>query len=191
MKTCNKCKVEKSLELFSKRRREKDGLQRSCKTCYNAYKRAYRKANIEAELEYGKTYREANRERIAIYNKAWTEANRDKAAAGKRKWSRENPEKVAACTKAYRTANAGKVNALTAKRRAAKIQRTPSWACLDNIKEFYTCAKELEELTGIEFHVDHIVPLLGKFVSGLHVALNLQILTAHDNICKNNSFEVG
>ena len=113
-------------------------------------------------------------------------------------WRAVNPEKSILHNKArhakkmeWQKAHPAITNAKAARRRAAQLQRTPSGACFDSIKEFYTCAKDLEELTGIEFHVDHIIPLQGKLVSGLHVASNLQILTATENISKSNTFQVG
>lgn len=70
-----------------------------------------------------------------------------------------------------------------AKYAAAKLERTPIWAELDLIKEFYNrCPKG--------HHVDHIVPLQGELVSGLHVLNNLQYLTAHDNTSKSNTFTI-
>lgn len=76
------------------------------------------------------------------------------------------------------------------KRRAAKIQRTPAWADLDAMRDMYDRAHALTEETGAEYHVDHIYPLQGKLVSGLHVHNNLQILTASENSKKRNHFEV-
>lgn len=64
-------------------------------------------------------------------------------------------------------------------RKALKLSRVPSWANLEKIKDiYYNCP--------IGFHVDHIVPLQGDFVSGLHVENNLQYLTAKDNLTKHN-----
>lgn len=85
------------------------------------------------------------------------------------KWDRENPAKR---------------NALTAKRRAAKLQRTPPWADLKAIEAIYTRAQLLGE------HVDHVIPLQGAYVSGLHVAENLQCLPASENSRKSNKFDV-
>ena len=87
--------------------------------------------------------------------------------------------------------NKGKRNAITAKRNAFKLQRTPVWLTKEHyeqIADFYKKAKKLDALTGVKHHVDHIVPLQGKNVSGLHVPWNLQILTAVENCSKRNSF---
>lgn len=75
--------------------------------------------------------------------------------------------------------------------RASNLQRTPAWADHDAIAEVYRRAKMLALTTGVIHHVDHVIPLRGKMVSGLHVANNLQILTGADNLAKSNHFEVG
>lgn len=61
-------------------------------------------------------------------------------------------------------------------------ERTPSWADKKEIVEFYRhCPKG--------YHVDHIIPLNGKTVSGLHIRSNLQYLPAEKNLRKSNKFE--
>ena len=60
----------------------------------------------------------------------------------------------------------------------------------DEIHAIYLECQRITQSTGIQHHVDHIVPLNGKSVTGLHVPWNLQILTAVDNIRKSNNFEV-
>ena len=89
----------------------------------------------------------------------------------------------------WRRNNKDVVNSWTAKRNANKLQRTPSWLTkehLEEIKEFYVMAKELEDVFPWKQNVDHIVPLQGTTVSGLHVPWNLQILSAKANIEKGN-----
>ena len=72
-------------------------------------------------------------------------------------------------------------NARGAKRRSAKLQRTPPWSEIEDIQEFYMNCPE-------SYHVDHIIPLQGNMVSGLHVLSNLQYLTAEENLKKGNKF---
>ena len=80
----------------------------------------------------------------------------------------------------------GVVRAEGAKRRAAKIQQSPTWADQKEIKEIYKEAVLITKATGIKHEVDHIVPLRGKNVRGLHVASNLRIITASENRKKSN-----
>lgn len=97
-------------------------------------------------------------------------------------WALSNPEKIAA----YRIKQ--KINgaeaARAAKRRAAKIKATPQWADLDEIKNVYLEAKYFG------MHVDHIIPLQGKTVCGLHVWDNLQLLDPVENLRKGNRFAI-
>jgi hypothetical protein len=78
----------------------------------------------------------------------------------------------------------------TAKRRAAVDQQLPEWADLEAIKAVYQQAREITKLTGVQHHVDHIIPLTGKTVSGLHVHNNLQVIPARENLRKHNRYEV-
>lgn len=66
------------------------------------------------------------------------------------------------------------------KRIADQKNRTPCWSDLDKIKEIYQKAQKM----GPDFHVDHVVPLSGKTVSGLHIPENLQIIPAKENLLK-------
>lgn len=73
-----------------------------------------------------------------------------------------------------------------AQRRAAKLLRAVSWADRGAIAAIYAQAAEMTRATGVQHKVDHVIPLRGRNVSGLHVETNLQILTKRDNARKSN-----
>lgn len=81
--------------------------------------------------------------------------------------------------------------AAVAKRRSIKLRATPRWADYGEILAIYEKARRMTEETGIQHHVDHIVPLIHPKVCGLHVHGNLQVLTATENCSKSNKFEIG
>ena len=87
--------------------------------------------------------------------------------------------------------NRAKMNAKFNKYKACKLQRTPSWdpeASLITAK--YQLAAMLSRKTGIPHHVDHIIPLQGRKVSGLHVFSNLRVIPGTDNVKKSNKFPI-
>lgn len=73
---------------------------------------------------------------------------------------------------------------------ADKMQRTPAWAGLKKTEMVYEEAYLMSAFMAEPWHVDHVIPLRGKLVSGLHVHTNLQILTGLENMKKRNMFEV-
>jgi hypothetical protein len=104
-----------------------------------------------------------------------------------KKCTTEDTNKKRSRDSKYAKQNRPKRNALAAKRKAIKLNRTPPWLNqkhLEQIEELYTIAKMFKMYTGQEYHVDHIVPLQGKNVSGLHAPWNLQVLPAKENMSK-------
>ena len=175
-KICTKCKEEKPLEDFSKKANDKENLRSGCKLCDNALY---------------KTWYEANKKRKGVTNKAWREANKELRATTNKAWYKANKERVTATTKEWSKANRGRKNAAGAKRDAAKLDRTPPWLTKEDyqcIAAIYVEAARRTKETGIPHEVDHIIPLQGQTVSGLHVPSNLQILTKSENCRKSNSF---
>lgn len=84
--------------------------------------------------------------------------------------------------------NNDRINERKARRRAIECQAVVSWGNQEKIREIYRESKRLEQLDGIKRHVDHIIPIQGKNVCGLHIETNLQILTELENKRKGNSF---
>ena len=105
-----------------------------------------------------------------------------------RKFKSNHNEKSKLDRLKYRTSEKGKLTKLrtdrvaSSKRRASKLQRTVPWSNLEEIANFYkACPKG--------YQVDHIIPLQGENVSGLHVLNNLQYLTRSENASKGNKYE--
>jgi hypothetical protein len=137
--------------------------------------------------------KEKNRLKIA----KWRAENPDKVKAQRDayqpKWQEANREKTREYAKAWRDANPAKVREQTASKKAAKKRALPSWAkgnkaIVFELECVYAYAKALNDC-GLDYHVDHIVPLQGKVVRGLHLPWNLQVLPAVENIRKRNHFD--
>ena len=153
------------------------------------YDAIYRKNNLEKCRAATRKWGKDNAQLCCDRTKAWRKANPEKKKALNKKWAEENPEKVVASAKKWRQNNLWKGCADTAKYNAAKIQRTPKWANLKKIERIYQLAQWASKFTDEPLEVDHIIPLRGKNVSGLHVENNLQILTKSENCAKGNRYE--
>lgn len=150
------------------------------------------KKTKEDEREYRRGWREKNREKKRADNRAWELANPEKAKASKEKYANANREKKNRRARVYHSENPHLRLAYTRKRQAAKQQRTPPWFNADHLwmtKEAYALAKIREKIFGFKWHVDHIVPLQGKTVSGLHVPWNLQVIPEKVNYQKGNRWQ--
>jgi len=156
--------------------------QRSAKRAYD-HKRYLRLR--EQTLQRTGAYRLKNpelaRARVAACQKAKPEVGRT--------WVKRNSEKHRAWVRRWDKAHQGIKNAIGAKRRAAQMQRTPAWSDPKDVEMIYMAA-EVAKVTWPDVEVDHIIPLQGENVSGLHVPLNLQILPMVHNRSKGNAFHI-
>lgn len=106
-------------------------------------------------------------------------------------WRQENPDYMKKYLTNYYIKNKPRYFAYAASRRAQKNKATPDWLTdtqLNEIQQFYWLAQDLKLVTGECYHVDHIVPLKGENVCGLHVPWNLQVLPADINLSKGNKY---
>ena len=159
MKTCTKCHEVKLFVDFHKDKTHVDGYRSFCKACVSKYQRGYNVVN-----------KAKNNARVI----AWIEANRDKHNAKCARWAKSNPDKI---------------NARTARRYATKTNATPAWLTADEkwmIVEAYDLAKLRSKVLGGKWEVDHIVPLRGRAVMGLHVPWYLQVVPMRQNRRKSN-----
>lgn len=101
-------------------------------------------------------------------------------------WRRANPERLAAQKRRHHQANRGYYHSLKSLRERDVLQACPAWADRRAINAIYAECRSTTMQTGIPHHVDHIVPLRGKTVCGLHVPWNLQVLPAAENLRKSN-----
>lgn len=152
-------------------------------------KKLYYLKNRDKCLARSKQQRLANPDKTRAYNRQYAARNREKLRANRDKWKQNNPDLHKKAQQEWTRNNAGSVNANTKHYKLRKKQRCPKWLTdeqREQIKEFYIIAKELRWLSDEPLEVDHIVPLNGRDVSGLHVPWNLQILTKSENARKRN-----
>lgn len=159
IKFCPGCQQDKPVELFSKRVGQKDGLQPRCKVCCAAATKAWKSANKDANYEI---------------NKRWFSQNKESLRINSRKhYQKHKASELTRCAEKRVSRNLSRNTALSKKYKS-------------EIKNFYWMAKDLELVSGQRYHVDHIVPLQGDNVCGLHVPWNLQVLPADINLSKGN-----
>jgi hypothetical protein len=120
-------------------------------------------------------------------------AANEQVKSTRRESYQKHKEAALLAKKIYRTENKGKINALCAARKTAIKQRTPQWLNafdLLKIRCMYQLASMYTRENNESWHVDHIIPLQGALVSGLHVPNNLRVIRGLDNIKKKNRYEV-
>jgi hypothetical protein len=156
MYTCNRCKISKEKEKFPPRKANKN--KGIDGTC--------KECHTFLSVQY---YHAKKQEGINL------NSNRQKY---KQEWYHKNKERLAP------------IHLHNCRKRQSQVKiATPKWLTKEQenaILDVYKKAKELEKKDGIKRHVDHIIPLQGKTVCGLHVSWNLEVLTSKENISKGN-----
>ena len=182
MKKCKTCGQEKPLSDFYIRK--ESGRHRSeCKSCQNKSASKWARENPEKRRAVALKWAKENYDYIRA-NKA---KYRAEDPLKMRKWERENPEKMKACRARWNAANKDRKAEHTATRRSRQRQAMPAWADRFVIAEAYRLARLRTEIFGFQWEVDHIVPLAGKTVCGLHVEHNLQVIPMSTNRRKSRS----
>jgi len=170
-------------------------VQRSCRECKADITHTYgpkrgRKCQ-ECHAAYMHDYRIKNATKISEMKKAWAERNAEHKATMDREYAAKHPEKRIAARRKWAQANPGVDRAAKARNRAERSKRVPAWLSEEDkwlIAEAYALAALRTEVFGFSWHVDHVVPLKGKIVSGLHVPWNLQVIPWADNLRKGAKF---
>jgi len=113
----------------------------------------------------------------------------------RRQWAENNKDKRTEYERRWRENNVGTSKYLGYLYRRRKRAAMPPWADKEAIKKMYEKVARMNRLAGrntpgrCAFHVDHIIPLHGENVCGLHIPANLRIMRASDNIRKGNKLE--
>lgn len=115
---------------------------------------------------------------LSSKNKLYYKDNADKKIS----YALANKEHIANYQANYRKENLKLKLAHNAKRRARAKRAQPNWLTKEDKQQI----RKIYETTPPNHHVDHIVPLKGQNVSGLHVPWNLQHLPAEENMRKSN-----
>lgn len=191
-KVCKKCQEIKNICEFGISKRHKDGLLNSCKMCCREQRKLYFEKNPEAkkkkqEREYN--WKIKNKKRKLQLDKEYRVRNKESIKKRQKDYIKNNPEKIKIAKKKYENKNPHIRAKIKTKRRQKERQSIPKWSESDKINIVYKKAKWLESLTGLKYHVDHIIPIQGENVCGLHVWANLQILEASINCSKGNKHE--
>ena len=160
---CSRCHKEKSADEFPKSKTCLSGYRSYCKTCKNKQTSSY-------------YYKDKTKHRLS--------AN---------KWMAENPEKVLEIKKSWKKRNPLQVKTDNAKRSALKRSASVNWD-LELTEFVFEEAHHLrglrDAITGFKWHVDHVLPLQGKQVCGLHVWNNFAVIPATINLKKSNKYAI-
>lgn len=157
------------------------------KEARNAYAAEWRSKNRDKTRAAQKRYYDKNTEKCIAKTMSCHRNNLDYANAKQRAWSKANPELVAAIRRRHYIKNSAKEIARV-RRRQGRIKNC----------EVFMNKAELVEIQGMYdfcrlfkgFEVDHIIPLNGERVSGLHVLSNLQVITIQSNRSKSNKYTI-
>jgi len=216
MKTCPYCSELKPLSAFYKNKNGSQGVAAYCKICDGARRKAHflanpeqkrvsdaawRLANLGKTKEYNSAYYAENKAEVREFQAAYYVANKEQMLLGSKKWRETNKESETLRKQVYRVVNNDTITARRRKhyadnkpvyianarrREADKLRATPVWANLDAITALYVLREKLTAETGILHHVDHIIPLRGRAVCGLHVHNNLRVIPAAENLRRGN-----
>lgn len=155
--------------------------------------KAYAAANPESNRRATAKYRKANPEKMAAMRDTWLAANVDHMQAWSRQYYQLNKTRFAANAARWRLANPERARAISRQNaqnmRMVRRLRRPLWTGeLDALafREAADLALRRELVTNREWQIDHLLPLQAELVSGLHCAVNLQVIPAQLNRAKRN-----
>ena len=139
-----------------------------------AYHREYARKNREKNILWQREYRKKHPEKNKESTRKWYRKNKKKHLSTGKKWCKKNRAKRNAEARAYQKANPEKMRHIAASRRAKKRNQQTEGVDFAIIKTFFNTAARLTKITGIEFEVDHLIPITR---GGSHHQKNLMVMT--------------
>lgn len=189
-RTCTKCGGTKPLLEFPRSSKGRDGHRERCRPCHNEDNRAYKERNREKVVASRKDYKQRNKERLAVARKAHYEKTKERVLKQSREWYTANKDRRNAASKKWVEANRARASYNARRYQLRRTKAVPPWADEERTAAIYAEARALRDL-GVDAEVDHIIPLRGKYVSGLHWHGNLRIVLSEDNKRKSNRLPEG
>ena len=160
MKLCPECRQTKSLDQFHKSASHKSNASPRCIPCSIKVSSEWYKENKDRKRSYDANHRARRRAECRAASKKFRQHRKDRK------------------------------NADTSVRRDRVKQSTPLWANKFFMRQAYELAALRTKMFGFDWEVDHIVPLRGRYVSGLHVETNLQVIPKVINAAKTNHYSL-
>lgn len=123
------------------------------------------------------------------YLRQWRILHPDASRESRRRWRESNRARIQESQRRYDRRNPHIKTEWVAKRRAAERSRVPGWSGeFDRfvIQEARILARARGAATGVDWHVDHMVPLFSRKASGLHCGWNVQVIPGALNVRKNS-----
>lgn len=162
-----------------------------CVACVQIQSVQWRKDNPEKYTASTRKWLTNNRKIHGTRVRRWQDANKDKVKTDAKAWGQANPSKLAAKKRRWAAKNPAAYTAAAVRSVIKRAHRVPKWLTEDDkwmIREAYSLAKLRTKMFGFIWEVDHIIPLRGEFVSGLHVPTNLQVIPKAVNRAKRNFY---
>lgn len=167
VRLCNSCNEYKELIDFYKCKSRLDGLKPKCKQCYNQLVSKWKSTNPDKVKKITNKSKLKRKQLDRELTKEWKLKNKEKCKLHFKKWYSNNTHKIL------------EIGA----RKRAHLKKAAIGYSLFRLQLI-----EIYEHCPEGFHVDHIIPLKGMNVCGLHVPWNLQYLTATENLKKGNKY---
>ena len=196
-KACKKCERILAVIDFNLCRGGADGRRTECKGCQAKARKIWYDNNKEKSAAYSKIYREINAGKLKVptkeysqnYQRQYREKNRERLRKRDAEYNKKNKEKMRAYYLDWYSKNRHLVVEESVRYREAKSRNTPCWITESHVaqmRSIYFDRQIVSEQSGLMHHVDHIIPLRGKNVCGLHVPWNMRIIPASENVRKSN-----